>query len=327
LTNNTNHHNNLSLTIVQYSIITDESNVNGKIEAQESELYIWVIQPTGDMQFRQVDLKAWEKIEKSSFLNLFRRDRRRLAARSISIKGIKLESDQHKKPSLPDLQKLHQLLIEPITDLLPQKPEQPVIFIPQGELFTVPFAALKDKEGKYLIEKHTISTAPSIQALDLLYQRKNKAKGKQSFTPKNIRGDELLIVGNPTAPKTPLNTGKEICKVPPLPGTEKEAKNIAEMFQTQPLIGDAATETAIVEKMPQARIIHLATYTLPNDCADENSPGVIALASSQQDDGWLKTEEIQNMKLKADLVVLTGCDTALGRITGDGVIGLSDFSR
>jgi CHAT domain-containing protein len=310
-------------TIVQYSIITDESNVSGKTEVQESELYIWVIQPTGDMQFRKVDLKAWGKIEKSSFLNLFRRERRILSARSIDITGIKLESGQHKKPSLPDLQKLHQLLIEPITDLLPQKPEKAVIFIPQGELFTVPFAALKDKEGKYLIEKHTISTAPSIQALDLLYQRKNKVKGEQSFTPTNIRGDELLIVGNPTAPKTPLNTGKEICKVPPLPGTEKEAKNIAEMFKTQPLIGDAATETTIVEKMPQARIIHLATYTLPNDCTEENSPGVIALASSQRDDGWLKTEEIQNMKLKADLVVLTGCDTALGKITGDGVIGLS----
>jgi CHAT domain-containing protein len=108
-----------------------------------------------------------------------------------------------------------------------------------------------------------------------------------------------------------------------LPGAEKEAKNIAEMFQTQPLIGDAATETAIAQKIPQARIIHLATNTFPQDCDQQDSPSVIALASSQQDDGWLKTEEIQNFNLKADLVVLAGCDTALGRIAGDGVIGLS----
>lgn len=299
-------------TILQYSIIPDES-----------ELYIWVIKPTGDIQFRQVDLKAWEKIEKNSFFNLFRRDKRRFSARSTATKGIIIKPVSKEKTSLPDLQKLHQVLIKPIADLLPNTSNEPLIFIPQGELFSVPFAALQDEEGKYLIEKNTISTAPSIQALDLLYQRKNKAKGQQSFNPKSITGNEILIVGNPTAPKTPLKTGEEICKVPPLPGAEKEAKNIAQLFNTQALIGDAATETAIVKKIPQARIIHLATYTLPNDCHKENSLGVIALASSEQDDGWLKTEEIQNLKLKADLVVLTGCDTALGKITGDGVIGLS----
>ncbi len=75
--------------------------------------------------------------------------------------------------------------------------------------------------------------------------------------------------------------------------------------------------------MPQARIIHLAAMTYPNDCKTNNSPGVIALASSNQDDGWLRTSEIQDLNLKADLVVLSGCETALGKITGDGVIGLS----
>ncbi|MEB3220410.1 MAG: CHAT domain-containing protein [Nostocales cyanobacterium 94392] len=311
-------------TIVQYSIIADESPVNGKREIQESELYIWVIKPTGDMQFRRVDLKAWEKIEKNSFFNLFiRRTRPTLGARSINLKGSGLKIKPEDKTLQFDLKKLHQVLIEPIADLLPQKPEERVIFIPQGELFTVPFAALQDANNKYLIEKHTISTSPSIQVLDLLYQRKKERKDEKPFVPKNITGDELLIVGNPTAPKTPLTAGSDNCKASRLPGAEKEAKIIAEMFQTQPLIGDAATETAIVQKMPQARIIHLATYTFAENCQKEDSPGVIALATSEGDDGWLRTGEIQNLNLKADLVVLTGCDTALGRITGDGIIGLS----
>jgi hypothetical protein len=77
-------------TIVQYSIIPDES-----------ELYIWVIKPTGDIQFRQVDLKAWEKIEKNSFFNLFRRDKRRFSARSKAIKGAKLESEPKEKLHYP----------------------------------------------------------------------------------------------------------------------------------------------------------------------------------------------------------------------------------
>jgi CHAT domain-containing protein len=51
--------------------------------------------------------------------------------------------------------------------------------------------------------------------------------------------------------------------------------------------------------------------------------GKLAFAPSSQDDGWLKSEEIINLKLNAELVVLSSCDTALGKITGDGVIGLS----
>ncbi|AFZ01265.1 CHAT domain-containing protein [Calothrix sp. PCC 6303] len=313
----------LNATLVQYSIISNESIVDGKPQTQESELYIWVVKPTGEVEFRKVDLKAWGKIEKSSFLSLFRRERRRLSARSAGTKGAKFEANPKENNSLPDLQKLHQVLIEPIANLLPQKPDEKVIFIPQGELFTVPFAALKDANGKYLIEKYTISTAPSIQALDLLYQRKIKRQGEQPFVAKNITADELLIVGNPTAPKTPLKPGGEACKSQPLPGTEKEAKEIAQIFKAPALIGDAATETVIVEKMPQAKIIHLAANAFSNDCQKGNSPDAIALATSERDDGWLRTEEIQDMKLKADLVVLTGCDTALGRITGDGVIGLS----
>lgn len=107
-------------TIVQYSIITDESIVQGKIETQESELYIWVIKPTGEMQFRKVDLKAWGKVENNSFLNLFGKNRRRHAARSVEAKGIVTYDKPKNKSWKFDLPKLHQVLIEPIADLLPQ---------------------------------------------------------------------------------------------------------------------------------------------------------------------------------------------------------------
>lgn len=52
-------------------------------------------------------------------------------------------------------------------------------------------------------------------------------------------------------------------------------------------------------------------------------PGAIALAPSQQDDGVLVAEEILNLKLNAELVVLSACNTGRGNLTGDGVIGLS----
>lgn len=51
----------LNATLVQYSIISNESIVDGKPQTQESELYIWVVKPSGEVEFRKVDLKAWEK--------------------------------------------------------------------------------------------------------------------------------------------------------------------------------------------------------------------------------------------------------------------------
>ena len=302
---------NQNATLVQYSFLGDKS--------QESELAIWVIKPTGEITMRRVDLKALQQKSKSSLAELIEESRNQMGVRSNYRKGIEIAPNKETYDT-KSWKKLHQVLIQPITDLLPKQAEERVIFIPQNQLFLVPFAALQDNNGKYLIEKHTISTAPSIQVLDLLYQRKI-ARNDEKFVPGTMTDDELLIVGNPTAPKVSLTKG-DSCKAPSLQGAEKEAKNIAQIFKTQALTGDAATETAIVQKMPQARIIHLATMTFSSECKT-NNPSVIALASSNQDDGWLRTAEVQNLKLKADLVVLSACQTALGRITGDGVIGLT----
>ena len=301
-------------TLVQYSLLNEDT--------QESELVMWVIKPTGEITMRRVDLKAWQQKSKTSLAELITKAQSKLdSGNYLNKAGISVEKPSQNKPISIELKKLHQLLVKPIADLLPKNPSARVIFIPQNELFFVPFAALQDNNGKYLIEKHTISTAPSIQVLDVLHQRKT-ARKQEKFVPTTMTDDELLIVGNPTAPKTSLTKG-DACKPPSLPGAEKEAKNIAQILKTQALTGDAATETAIVDKMSQARIIHLAAMTYPEDCKTNNSPGVVALADSNQDDGWLRTSEIENLNLKADLVVLSGCETALGRITGDGVIGLS----
>ncbi len=116
-----------------------------------------------------------------------------------------------------------------------------------------------------------------------------------------------------------------------------EAKAIAQMFNTQPLLGAQATKATVVQQMQTARMIHLATHGLLDDYKGLGVPGAIALAPDPQPtsppsqggtggiipNGLLTASEILDLKLQADLIVLSACDTGRGRITGDGVIGLS----
>ena len=322
-------------TIVEYSIIYDNpklfiSQGHKALEKnQATELYIWVIKPTGEITFRSVNLESLN----TPFINFIAESRESIGARGRATitSEIKLNPDKTRA----NLQKLHNLLIEPIADILPKNPNDRVIFIPQGSLFLVPFPALQDAQGKYLIEKHTILTAPSIQVLDLTRQQKLKLGNKR----RGVENSEVLIVGNPTMPEVILEPGKPAQPLNPLPGTKKEAQSIALIFKTQFLTGDAATETKIRQLMPKADIIHFATHGLFDGYQGLGSslafaPSKDKLAFSQgkvgESDGLLTAEEILNLyappkgtPLRAQMVVLSACDTGRGRITGDGVIGLS----
>ncbi len=294
-------------TLVQYSIISDDFQIQGKQVWRESALYIWVIQPTGEITFRQVDLKPlWQKHNRS-LANLIIGNQEFLAVRSRSTGFV--------NPQI-DLPTLHQLLIDPIANLLPKDPNAHVIFIPQASLFQVPFPALQDANGTYLIEKHTILTAPSIQVLALTRQQRQKLANQ----PASSRG-KALVLGNPTMPSVSSYPGEPKRQLSPLPGAEAEARAIASLLNTQAITGAQGTKAAIVQKMPQASIIHLATHGLLDDVNGLGS--AIALAPSGTDDGLLTAAEIFDMKLQASLVVLSACNTGEGKITGDGVIGLS----
>jgi CHAT domain-containing protein len=201
-----------------------------------------------------------------------------------------------------ELARLHQLLIAPIADLLPANPLAPVIFIPDSALYEVPFAALKNERGQYLIDLHTISIAPSLSVLA------QTAKLKQRNIPTTAPS---LVIGNPDF--------KGLYKQ--LPSSENEARDISRLFPSKLLLGSAASESAVMQWLPSARVIHFATHGFTDDSNGLNSK--IILSPSGSNAGNLTAEKVLNLNLRADLVVLSACDTGRGKITGDGVIGLS----
>ena len=296
-------------TLVTYSIIFDKF------------LFIWVVQPTGEVAFQQVDL------ENRNLSQLVGMVRDAIGVRgdraTIAVQPTPDALARQQAETEANLRQLYDLLIAPIADLLPTDPEQPVVFMPQDELFLVPFAALKAPDGQYLIENHTILTSPSIQVFGLA---NDIARRRLS----GVEGN-ALIVGNPTMPTvTFLSEGGSFqdVQLSPLPGAQREAEAISGFLQTPALLGSEATRAAVKQRMAGADVIHLATHGLleygdPRQTGTRDFPGAIALAPGGGDNGLLTAAEILQMDLRADLAVLSACDTGRGRVTGDGVVGLS----
>ncbi|MCL1474877.1 CHAT domain-containing protein [Argonema antarcticum] len=389
---------NENSTIVSYSIISYEDDIeyieylvnprqNTGNTPPASKLYIWVIRPTGQISFverplqlgvLQDDRQNPSFTEECKPLTDFSDDCRgeQLTALAQGIaklrgslgvreRGTTLNAPSSLTPKQiteqnQQLNQLYQLLIAPIQDLLPVVPEERVIFIPQGSLYFVPFAILKDSSGQYLIEKHTILTSPNLRAL--LLSNRNRERSSS-------RSKHALIVGNPTMPTIKVDNAISPQRLEPLPGAAKEAIEVAQLlkqkeFDVDLLTDNQADEDRVIRRMRDARIIHLATHGIIDTGSDkpklnisvpssssqkpqeslfvENileygnrlldlyrrsqpriASGAIALAPSKDEDGLLDAAEIIEMKLqKTDLVVLSACNTGRGPLTPGGVIGL-----
>jgi len=293
-------------TLVTYSIAHDFEIRKGW-PLKEALLSIWVVQPTGELILRQVDLQTLEKPLKE----LIAETRQYMIGASngpAQADALPFPSGNPERDRFPikfGLQRLHTLLIDPIADVLPTDPEARVVFVPHQDLFLVPFAALQDNQGRFLIQKHTLWTVPAIQVLAETRKRKAVLPSQ---------GQDILVVGNPSPMPQKLSN---------LPGSTREATEIASLLKTEPILGLHATEAAVKKRLLGVRAIHLATHGTFND--REPLQGFLALAPSGQEDGLLTADEIYNLdnQLTAELVVLSGCDTGRGQINGDGVVGLA----
>ena len=290
-------------TIVEYSIV--DPNI----------IYIWVIQPNGNITHRAANLQPLNQ-QNQTLKQIILQTRVSIGTDETDDEGNKIQLEsQYKRDEtgrFPLLQLLHQILIEPIIDLLPTDANSPIIFVPHYDLFLVPFAALQDSNNRYLIENHTILTSPSIQVLEITREHQNRVRGLRQAA---------LIVGDPTiAPKFNENP----YKLRQIPRAKEAAEAIAATLGTEAISGEKATKVAILDRMLNTRIVHLSAHGLLDDFQGSGIPGAIILApSGDTDDGALNAAEILQLKLDSELVVLSACSTGRGKITGDGVIGLS----
>jgi CHAT domain-containing protein len=205
-----------------------------------------------------------------------------------------------------------------------------LIIIPDGIISTVSFEALFDKDVKkgvkvdlkklpYLIKDFAISYAYSAT---LLYETEH-----QDYSQLN-RKDLLALAPVFAAGNQQSFNGSQIESIP---GTQKEVMQIKSMFDNHNLTSDIllnkeANEYKLKNILSHNsyKIIHIATHGFVNFKEPELSALILSKDAAGIDDGILYSGEIYNLKLRSDLVTLSACETARGKISkGEGVIGLS----
>ena len=207
-------------------------------------------------------------------------------------------SRDYEKP----LTDLYEILIKPVEKELAGKKH--LVVVPHGMLHYLPFQALRNQEGRYLIESYTVSYLPSSSVLK--YARE-KNRGNHA---------DLFAVANP------------VTDLAPLPAAEVEAREVSALFERkQVLLGLGATKTKFKSEGPRYDMLLFSTHgeMIESDPLKSN----LRFTPTQQDDGKLTVCEIFDMEVKANLVTLSACETGLARGTkgdfpqGDDLVGLT----
>ena len=237
------------------------------------------------------------------------------APRGVEVRHVRpaqTDSPAEMDPE-PLLRSLYESLVAPVAAHLPED-GTPVVIEPHGPLWLLPFAALQDAAGTWLAEKWPVLYAPSNQVIREI--REDADYGD----PTTLRA---LIVGNPKMPTVPRRDDLWI-ELKPLPGADREAEEVASLFPEERrtlLRGEAATRAAVEMAAGQHGILHLATHGIA--FAEDPLASLVALADSESVSGVLTARDAIGWRLPADLVVLSACQSGLGRLSGEGVIGLS----
>jgi len=228
-----------------------------------------------------------------------------------------------------------------------------LVIVADGALNFVPFEALvkTDRAGDYssldyLIKTNKVSYAPSASVTAAVRDQK-RAVGRNILLvadPVFSANDPRLQAGS-AATRTEVTRGlgldsavKDVngpanqTLIPPrLPGTRIEAEQIGRLAKASGAQGDlwldlGANEDDLKHRDIQSyRAVHVATHGVLDATRPQFSGLVLSLVGNKNaDDGFLRTSEVFNLRLGAPLVMLSACETGLGKVKrGEGVIGLS----
>ena len=221
---------------------------------------------------------------------------------------------------------LYDKLIKPFLKKDDKANTDKLIIIPDAELGYLPFELLiseniQEHQGNssgypYLIKDYAISYGYSSTVLFQQISALGEGTSYLSFAPS-------YDIPNSTSDKA-ASLGKFRDEVIPLTWNQKEASLMDQFADGNAFLGSNATERAFKENSSDAKVLHFAMHAFVDDNNPMNSKLVFYQGNDTIEDGQLHTFELYNMKLNANLAVLSACNTGYGKlVNGEGIMSLA----
>ncbi len=265
----------------------------------EAKTYAFVIQP------KQAN---WVELGESQILS-----------EQIEALTLAIQADELQQQTLPQLShQLYAQLIEPLGDLPLE-----LVIIPDGILGYVPFDLLlreapQNKEGfknwSYLLLDHQLSYAYSGTLHLKQVQRENRPKLQTK-----------VLAFAPSFPKLEsVQYASSRRQLAPLAHNQSEVNQLSRYFASQTFFDSDASEAEFKQNAPSYDIIHIASHALVNDKNPLYSHINFTPGADSLEDGVLELAELFNLRLEAEMVVLSACETGLGKLQqGEGIVSLA----
>lgn len=223
-----------------------------------------------------------------------------------------------------------------------------LVIVPDRSLAFLPFETLRTPENRYLIEEQLVTYTPSLAVIELTRERRGGRRNRSLLALGDARyesaamkqalsklGEQViearrrqergLVLLEPNA--DPSQAGLQ-----DLPGTRREVLGIGQIVPNASVVLGHDVSEARIKEMSRAgelasyRILHFATHGLALPEAPSLSSLILSQTGTPQkgEDGFLTMGEIAELSINADQVVLSACETGLGKLyAGEGVVGLT----
>lgn len=315
--------------------------------------YLWAISPTTITTY---ELPARHEIEAAAM-----RVRGLLTARDSVVPG---ETSAQKRTRIAQADSqyyeaaatLSRILLTPVVAQLGAKR---LVIVAPGTLQLIPFGALTLENGVPLIVNHEIVILPSASTLAMLRRETTRrstpaflvtiladpifSRDDERFDEISMKGAQVTKTVARAGGATTLSTSSGYGQAPTVSVDNQPYSTLPRLFRTrweseqiaalappgaslQALDFRANRETATSTAISNSGIVHFATHAIINDAHPELSGIALSMFdhNGKPQDGFLRAHDIFNLKLSADLVVLSACRTAVGKdFKGEGLVGLA----